>query len=165
MTQIAPGALPLERLAAERDEARARATLAEQRNDQLLRLCVSLSLLAGAVSTDAVASALAEIVVNVVGSERFAILEHATAGPPRVLASMGLDAIAVARLARGDGDTVARVPLTVGTRTVGELAIAGMLEHKPALDAFDHELLAILSTAGGSALHGACLRDAADAPV
>jgi hypothetical protein len=165
VTHRAAATLPLERLARERDEALARASLAEQRNDQLLRLCVSLSLLSGAVNTDAVASALAEIVVNVVGSESFVILEHGAAGESRTLASMGMDAIALARMARGEGDAVARVPLRVGTDTVGELAIAALLEHKPALDPFDHELLAILSTAAGSALHGARLRDAAGVPA
>jgi hypothetical protein len=164
----------VERLACERDAARqqaaaesaARAT-AELRNGEIVKLCVALTHLNAAVTPDAVASALREIVINLIGSEEFAILEPARDGAPRAIASMGMDAHALAGLAArlvaagpgSDAGLVARVPLRSGKQTVAELAIVAMLPHKGELDRFDLQLLEVLSTAGGAAIESARLRE------
>ncbi|HEX8394414.1 MAG TPA: hypothetical protein VF665_18860 [Longimicrobium sp.] len=160
-----------ERLRTERDRARqtaefhARAlTAAEQRNSDLLKLCVALARLAGAVTPDAVAEALGEIVINVVGSEQFAVFEPGASYP---LVSMGVEAGDLRRIAAqlarpGDRDgLLIRLPLRVGGETVAELAVTGLLPQKAGLDAADAQLLEILSPAAGAALQGARLRAAA----
>jgi hypothetical protein len=156
-------------LALELQAARVHAAGVEARNCELLKLCVALSHLSAAVTTADVTAALREIVINVVGSERFAIFETAPDGRVAPLTGMGLETHELMGLARQLGAAtpaaglplVARVPLRLGATTVGELAIVELLEHKGGLDAFDHELLDVLSTAAGSALSGARLRDRA----
>lgn len=159
------------RLTAERDRARetaefhARAlTEAEQHNSDLVKLCVALARLAGAVTPDEVAEALGDIVVNVVGSEEFAVFERGARTP---LVSMGMDVPSLARLSahlERSADTpglITRLPLKVGAETVADLAIIGLLPHKGEMDESDRYLLDILSSVGGVALDGARLREAA----
>jgi hypothetical protein len=155
-----------DRLLGELQAARAHAAGVEARSCELLKLCVALTHLASCATVADFAAAISEIVINVVGSEHFAVFAAEDDGSLAPLASMGMDARDAARLAerlarepRGDAGLAARVTLRVGGRTVGEVAVATLLEHKGELDAFDRELLDALSAAAGSALGGARLRD------
>jgi hypothetical protein len=165
---------PAERLRAERDDARAEAVrcaralaAAEQKNGELVRVCVALSHLNGALTRRAVADALGELVVNLLGSEEFAVFELQRGGRRTPLTSMGLDGPALDRLGarlaaepgRENAGLAARIPLRVGTETVGEVAVVALLPHRPGLDEMDVPVLDVLSTAGGAALDAARLRE------
>jgi hypothetical protein len=119
-----------------------------------------------------VVAAIQEGVINLIGSEDFAIFvrddnsrrferlvstgERAGALQGFVTGEGALGAAAAAVKIRYGGP-VAVVPLMSGRRTgsVGVVAIAGLLPHKPALTPDDHRLLEVLSRHGGLALEAA----------
>jgi hypothetical protein len=153
-----------EQLRGELERARRDLAAAERRDAELMRLCVALARLASADTRAQVVDALREVVINVLGSEEFMLLERREGGARVPLAHMGLTDARVAALAAGDtAGLVAHVTLRVGAAEVGEVAIAGLLPHKGRLAGFDLQILDLLSTAGGSALSGATLRDARNA--
>lgn len=132
-----------------------------------------------------VLAAIREIVVNLVGSEGFAVFEAGADGRDLLLADgMGIDPPSlapgrpaterIARLARGgevvmappqgtqDGaPLVACVPLMVAGRVTGAIAIFHLLPHKPRLEPIDRELFDLLSSQAGAALYFTQLHQAA----
>jgi GAF domain-containing protein len=76
----------------------------EQQNDSLANLYVSAYRLHGTLDPAEVLRAIQEIVVNLVGSEEFAIFERSTDGASlQLVAAVGVDATPLARIPIGSG--------------------------------------------------------------
>jgi GAF domain-containing protein len=158
-----------------------------ERNTDLVRLTVAAQRLARSVDREEVLSTIEEIVVELIGSEEFAIFELAVidgdldslrlarvrgispnsprldraSGPIRY--ALGVGQTLVARSLRHgaedvDGGLTAAIPLKLDGHVTGAVAIFGLLEHKKALAPVDHELFEILSRQAAMALHSAVSR-------
>ena len=153
----------------------------EQQNSDLIKLCVAHTRLQGATSRSEATAALHEIVVNLIGSERFAILEP-VAGQLRVTSTFGLTAHLPEELPGGvarvresarsgalfvaprdaseqHGGLTACVPLLSPAGVKGVIAIYELLPHKPWLEQLDFALLDLLTSLGGRALYCADVLD------
>ncbi len=149
---------------------------AQEKSTDLAQLYVALERIHGGLSRADTLSALQEIVINVVGSEELAIFERR--GDRLVLVqSFGIDPQpwrelrmnggAVSRAAEGtlyvagrDGEPAAGdegltacIPLRVGDRVAGVIAIFRLLGHKPNLAETDEAVFELLSVHAGLALH------------
>ncbi len=158
-----------------------------EKNTNLVRLTVASQRLASSVQRDEVFSTIAEIVLDLVGSEEVAIFELAQvdgdvdalrlvhvrgleSNSPRLGRAMGpiRYALGVGQtlVARGgrrgpddaDGGMTAAIPLKLDGHVTGVIAIFALLEHKKALAQVDHELFEILSRQAAMALHSAAAR-------
>ncbi len=171
----------LEAVEAENRDYSARYVEVETHNCNLMNLHVAMLRLHGTLRQAEVVEVAQDIIVNVLGSEELGVfLLEPDARELRLAGSLGLDAQAWQRvpLERGllgrcarsgqaflprPGEDVARapgeetlsacVPLTRVGRVVGVLAVFRLLRHKPALEAFDYDLLRLLGTQVGMALH------------
>jgi hypothetical protein len=143
--------------------------------------------LAGAVQRDEVLATIDEIVVDLIGSEEFAVFElphmdadvetmqlaHVrgiaadsprlarAAGPIRYALGVGQTLVARSRRKGADdvdGGLTAAIPLKLDGHVTGAIAIFGLAPHKEALTAVDHELFEVLSRQAAMALHGAAAR-------
>lgn len=160
--------------------ARHCAAAEELRSDQA-KLHVATRALHGTLDLDGVLDALEEVVINLVGSECFAVLEGG-AGALTPLRAFGCEPARAMALAVGKGiaGQVARtgqayvaeyaaaaddvpaacIPLQAGGETVGVLIVDRLLPQKLALTDFDHELFELITVHGGTALHAARLHAA-----
>lgn len=151
----------------------------EAENERLLNLYVASSQLHATLELDEVLHTVAEVLINLVGAERFAIylldaktrLLEAVAGDradlsvyPRVLLGEGLVGGAVAdgemRYGRPDRDPrepAVCIPLCVRERRLGAIVIARFLEHKGELRPLDEELFALLASHAATAILAARL--------
>ena len=153
----------------------------EQQNSDLIKLYVAHARLQGATSRQEAMAALHEIVLTLIGSERFAVLEP-VAGQLRVTSSFGITALtpeqlpgAVARVrdaartgalfvaprdsADNECQLTACVPLWSPAGVKGVIAIYELLPHKVWLDQLDFALLDLLTSLGGRALYCADVLD------
>lgn len=161
----------------------------EQQKSEMAKLYVAASFLHQSLEREVVLGAMGELVINLLGSEEFGIFEWDEATARLSLAhSVGIDPALHARLpvgvgpvgrvvrtgepyvrGRGDDDgdaeaaVVACIPLKLGGRVTGVVAVFGLLPQKTTWDEFDDELFSLLSTHGGSALHAAALHASAAA--
>jgi regulator of replication initiation timing len=149
----------------------------ETQNTNLANLYVASYQLRASLDREQIMSAIKEILVNLIGSEDFAIFEkvegaerlelvdwfnHAPhivrevrfgEGIIGTVASSGESFIATDDRARVCGMT-ACIPLKVDDRVTGAIAVFRLLPQKEnALDTLDHELLDLLATQAGIALH------------
>jgi hypothetical protein len=148
----------------------------QEKSTDLAQLYVALERIHGGLSRAETLAALQEIVINVIGSEELAIFERAGEGLALVQ-SFGIDPEpwrelraprgAIARAAagklyvagrdgppeRGDEDVTACIPLRVGDRVAGVIAIFRLLGHKPVLGEADHAVFDLLTAHAGVALH------------
>jgi hypothetical protein len=149
----------------------------QEQSTEVARLYVALDRLHRAVSRDDAVAAIQEIVINLVGSEEFGIYER-RGERLEVLHAFGLDRArwasfdpargAVGRAASGaevyvagrdgapapeDADLSAVIPLRVGDRVSGVIAIFRLLGHKPILDDHDQAVFDLLAAHAGLALH------------
>lgn len=144
----------------------------QRENAQLANLYVSSYRLYQSLVPDDVIEVIKEIVINLIGSEEFAVYELA-GDKLTLLGSFGLAPDAVrdtrsalplpAREAIDKGHAVAHapprdgvlacVPLRHDNRIAGAIVIYSLLEHKPALERLDHELFELLATHAVPALH------------
>jgi GAF domain-containing protein len=141
----------------------------EQLNSNLANLYVASYRLHGSLARADVLATLEEIVINIIGSEKFAVLEWDD-GAPRVTIAYGIDARAVdfdlqgpwaEKITRGetwiapneDAEPLVVVPLRTSDRLTGAIVVHRLLAHKPALEAFDLELFDLLATHAATALH------------
>jgi hypothetical protein len=158
----------------------------EQANSNLANLYVASYRLHGSLERDQVLSTIQEIVINLVGSEQFAVFERkadstqltvvswfgvAPATYAAVDLASGRIGACVARgetytaapgdepLAPCDEGLTACVPLKVDERVIGAIAIFRLLAHKSQLEAHDHELFTLLATHAASALYCADLHE------
>jgi nitrate/nitrite-specific signal transduction histidine kinase len=143
----------------------------EQHNTNLANLYVASYQLHGTLDRQAVLTAMQEIVVNLVGSEEFAIVERNDDGLFQAVAVVGIDDVddlhgreeriaqstATGNLwTRSDGvesELTACIPLKLDGRVTGYIAIYRLLAHKAALEPLDHELFDLLATHAATALY------------
>jgi hypothetical protein len=171
-------------LAAEALVGSERLVVVEQKNVNLANLYAATSRLHGTLDREEVLDTIQEIIVNLVGSEEFAILElPAGHAGPRVAAHAGVDRAALLRAMRDPEDPITRalqsgerhisgspagnpaaagggrltacIPLKLEGRVTGAIAIFRLLPQKSGLDALDLELFQLLATHAASALHAA----------
>jgi hypothetical protein len=152
----------------------------EQTNSNLANLYVASYRIHGSLDRETVLTTMREIVINIIGSEEFAVLELSADGASLgVATSFGMDATryagAIARAGRigetvasgvtyvasaadlasdtGDERMTACVPLKVEERVIGAIVIVSLLLHKPQLEALDYELFNLLATHAATALY------------
>lgn len=150
---------------------------AQEKTTDLAQLFVALERIHGGMSRAETLAALQEIVINVVGSEELAIFEtrgdrlalvQSFGVDPEPLREVPLGRGAIGRAAStgllyvagrggapadGDEDLTACVPLRLGDRIAGVLAIFRLLGHKPRLDDADEAVFELLSSHAALALH------------
>jgi GAF domain-containing protein len=164
----------------DRDELSRRLAEYEQQTGRLMNLYVATYQLHATLDPNEVQSTIAEISVNLLGAQRFALLFWKGDGSDCEIAlAHGLDRDASGlygggRYAGGDpavdatlndgvlrigpvegSDAVAVVPLTVQGAVVGALVILKLFEHKAMLRTEDRELLDLLAAHAASALFAA----------
>lgn len=161
----------VDRLTLENERITARFLEEEQRASDLMKLLISLRQLHEAAGRPQVLDALQDIVVNVIGSEEHALFAASDHDDILVAArTMGLGSARLSAIPSGDGAAAAltalraaprglgdrapmlSVPLMNGASMIGAIVIFGLLEHKAELDAFDRELLDLLTVHAGAAL-------------
>jgi CII-binding regulator of phage lambda lysogenization HflD len=149
----------------------------EQLNSNLASLYVASYRIHGSLDREEVLSTLREILINLIGTEEFIVLER-EGDELRCATSFGVDPALVLGVRVGSGKLgemigrptpyvaavdpdatesgkriTACVPLRVGERVVGAIVVYRLLEHKTALEACDLELLNLLATHGATALY------------
>jgi hypothetical protein len=155
----------------------------EQQSGNLANLYVASYQLHSTVDRDAVLRTIQEIVINLIGSEEIAIFECDDQGRFRVISSTGIDDYVFApfRIGEGpigrhlfDGEVYVNrsttmqpdgltgcVPLKIGDRTIGAIAVFRLLAHKSGLERLDHELFALLAVHAATALYCSMLHEQA----
>lgn len=148
----------------------------EEQNNNLANLYVASYQLHQTVNHDEVLTVLQEIIINLIGSEDFVIFERSTttgelvetvsfgiessrletldlrSGPIAETARTG-ELYVVENLEPGDSDLVACVPMKLGDRIHGVIAIFALLSHKDGLEPLDHELFDLLASHAASSLY------------
>jgi hypothetical protein len=171
-----------ERRALGRAEAEAR-TLSERyvelqaQNSNLAKLVIASTLLHSSLEEAAVVQAIHEVVINLIGSEEFAVVEVDEDGLT-VLSTFGMDPDR-ARALRLTGELaeaietgeprmheevpgghdhpIACIPLRTGDHSGAAVVIFGLLSQKDGWVPFDYELFSLLRIQGGGALYAARL--------
>lgn len=157
----------------------------EQKNRNLASLYVASFQLHGTLEREEVLGTIQEIIANLIGSEEMGFFLLDPPRKELVLiSSVGIDPAAYRNIAMGvgpigkaaatgetflagadreplrlaDGTRInACVPLLLGKEVTGVIAVFGLLQQKPRLEAIDHELLEMLATHASSALYCATL--------
>jgi hypothetical protein len=149
----------------------------EMHNANLANLYVASYQLHGTLRRSAVLEAMQEIIVNLIGSEEFAICEIDEPALT-VLASVGIDPAAVkwttprvkeaissgvpyvgSPADRDPHDPMVCLPLNLDGQTIGIVIIFSLLSHKSQLEALDHELFDLLATHAATALYCTSLHE------
>ncbi|HJX29852.1 MAG TPA: GAF domain-containing protein [Thermoanaerobaculia bacterium] len=153
----------------------------EQQNNNLANLYVASYQLHSMLDRPEVISAIKEIVINLIGSEELAIYEMDDDGAAlRLVGSFGLDPVAYATVPVGSGiigktaitgdiylpgkgmdlartpresNLTACIPLKLGNRISGSLALFRMLPQKSGLETIDYELFDLLATHAATAMY------------
>lgn len=160
----------MESIRAESEQYLAQYAQVEQHNANLANLYVTSYQLHGTLRREAILQALQEVVVNLIGSEEFAICE--TFGPEiRVSASVGIDpstidwttprvftaaesrVLYVGPPDREPGDPLVCLPLQFDDQLIGMIVIFNLLSHKAQLEPLDHELFDLLASHASTALY------------
>ncbi|WP_331053968.1 GAF domain-containing protein [Longimicrobium sp.] len=141
----------------------------EEEKGNVAKLYVAASFLHGSLDRAQVIEALHEVLVNLIGSEHFAVYE-AEGGATRLVSALLPDgqasaepsAVAAAALLTGEpylrpeGDEstpAAAIPLRLEGQTVGVVEVAGLLAHKTGFTPFDEELFSFLAMHAAPALY------------
>jgi hypothetical protein len=151
----------------------------EEHNNNLANLYVASYRLHETVDRDEVLTALQEILINLIGSEEFAILERNTGTSEiSVTTSFGVEPEVLAELDLQDGPVhqtmatgdmylnedinadpdleteglVACIPMKLGQSTHGAIAIFSLLSHKQGLEPLDYELFDLLASHAATSL-------------
>lgn len=170
----------LEAAETDRTELATRLVDAERQAGQLMNLYVATYQLHSTLDPGEVQATIAEIAIDLLGAERFALLLRNTDGTPGCEVALakgvatdsgpfagnrytGGDPMIDATL--GDGvlrigpfagsSTVAVVPLTVQEANVGVLVLLKLFDHKPSLRTDDRDILDLLAAHAASALFAA----------
>ncbi len=153
----------------------------EQRNNNLANLYVATYRLHGTLDRDEVLTAIEEIVVNLIGSEEFAIFGRSEDGSSlELIRAFGVDDTALRRISVGSGpigsvaltglphigddsrpgeprresgELTACIPLRLEGQVTGAVAVFGLLPQKPGLEPIDLELFDLLGSQAAIALH------------
>ena len=168
----------MDRIRAEGQQYLAQYAEVEMHNANLANLYVTSYQLHGTLKRDAILTALQEIIVNLIGSEEFAICET-SGGELHVAASVGIDpaqvswktprvrdaaelrALYIGGEDRDPGDPLVCLPLQVDEHLVGVIVIFKLLSHKRGLEPLDHELFDLLATHASAALYCCTLKEIA----
>jgi GAF domain-containing protein len=158
--------------------------LVQEQSSELAQLYVALERLHGGLTRDETLQAIQEIIINVVGSEEFALFEriddrlalvHHFGVDPVPLRELKLGEGVIGRTAQkgklfvagrdgpvdaADADVSAAIPLLVGDRVWGVLTVFRLLGHKPVLGESDQVVFELIRSHAGIALS---LRPAAGA--
>jgi nitrate/nitrite-specific signal transduction histidine kinase len=170
----------LVRVHADLAELRERCTALEAEVGTLSNLYVASQRLHETLDRSEVLRAIEEILINLVGSEELAIFEvDARATTLSLISSFGIERERYEQRPLGDGPLAravrtgktvvvsdetrsedephltACVPLKLRERVIGVIAVFQLLPQKPRLEALDHDLFELLTTAGATALHNA----------
>lgn len=163
--------LEQELFAARAEAARleARCEELETQNFELASLFTASSQLHG-TCREAVLTAMEEIIVNLIGSEQFAICELDDPAL-NVVSSVGIDAqqvrwtprvqevvrraeAYVGSVAQTEGtEPLACLPLRAKNEVIGVIVLFGLLSHKAEFEPLDHQLFDLLGTLAGPALY------------
>src|SRR4051812_20555578 len=163
--------LEQELFAARAEAARleARCEALEIQNFELASLFTASSQLHG-TCREAVLMAMEEIIVNLIGSEQFAICELADPAL-NVIASVGIDAQQVRWTPRVQeavrqsqayiglveesetNEPLACLPLRAKDEVIGVIVLFGLLSHKVDFEPLDHQLFDLLGSLAGPALY------------
>lgn len=152
----------------------------EQQNNNLANLYVASYQLHATLDHDEVVAAVKEIVINLIGCEEFGVYEMDDDGRAlRLTGWFGIDPAVYATVPLGSGligraaatgaryllgdppgtpapreaHLTACIPLKLGERVLGALAIFRLLSHKRGLEPVDHELIDLLATHAATALY------------
>jgi nitrate/nitrite-specific signal transduction histidine kinase len=146
----------------------------EMMNANLANLYVASYQLHSTLRRESVNAAIAEIIVNLIGSEEFAVYECDEDGRFRRIVSVGVDSdepIAkhervAESTASGEtwvsaqhGDLTACIPLKIDGAVTGIIVIRSLLAHKNGLDPLDFELFDLLGTHAAMALYASSLAE------
>lgn len=160
----------MDRIRAESERQLAQYAEVEMHNTNLANLYVTSYQLHGTLDRDAILQALQEVIVNLIGSEDFAICET-FGGELSVAASVGLDPASVTWATprvrevaescvlyigpadREPGDPLVCLPLQLDGILVGMVVIFNLLAHKAQLEPLDHELFDLLARHASTALY------------
>lgn len=166
----------VEQLRAELADTSRQLVAADAESGQLLRLHVALTRLVESPDRPSALEALKDVVINIVGSEDFAVYEsgetvammgETAARHPRFDGELPLvrDAIATGRPRLATVDSageppcpVACIPLMLGREVKALLVVFRLLPHKPALGTRDVDVLELLRAHAATALLAAELR-------
>jgi GAF domain-containing protein len=163
----------VERFRRDGEKNAAQITTIESQNTHLANLYVTCYRLLGTLDRNEVIEAIKEVVINIIGSENFVIIETAGNGmAPKVIGGHGERAEAgdefhplpepvIHALQNGqsyvatqdNAALAACVPLRLESRVTGALLIFRLLPQKSSIDAADLEMLDLLSTHAANALH------------
>jgi regulator of replication initiation timing len=143
----------------------------EQHNTNLANLYVASYQLHGTLDRAAVVAAIEEIVVNLIGSEEFAIFEYSPEHGLELIGSVGVtephttealmpDSRIWRSITTGEpavlppeADIIACVPLKLDGNVTGVVAIYALLPHKGSLEPLDYELFDLLASHAATALY------------
>lgn len=164
----------LQEIRAESERRFAEYAKLEAVNANLANLYVASYQLHSTLRRDAVLGAIQEIIVNLIGSEEFAVFERDPSGRFRRATSFGIDddesladhervAQATASgetwVSAQHGDLTACIPLKVDAAVNGFIVIQRLLSHKSGLEPIDLELFDLLGTHAAMALYASSLEE------
>lgn len=152
----------------------------EEQNNVLANLYVASYRLHSTPAREQVLEALKEIIVNLVGSEEFALFERGEGdGELRLVGSCGLDPASLARIGLGSAaavraiehsevsigasagggadDPLVCIPMRLEDRVTGLIVIVRLLPHKRGLEPLDFELFELLASHAAMALYASGL--------
>ena len=142
-------------LAANRDLS-TQLTAASRSGGELLRTLVAFRQLLEAHDAADALRGISDILINIVGTEDFAILAGSASGPMHVVGGMG-PAVTRYRSIEPTIDVIAAttwriVPLLIREHVVGAIAIDGLLPHRESLTSADEQVLSLLAQHAGTAI-------------
>jgi hypothetical protein len=135
-----------------------------QRASDLLKMIVAFHRLLDAPDAAGALQSVEEVLVTVIGTEDYAVLQvsdqstlHPVRGMGPTLARVEETPVALARLHETDGRAV---PMYIGDHLVGVIVIGELLPHRGPLNASDEQVLALVSRFAASAVMAAGQRNA-----
>ena len=142
-------------LAANRDLS-TQLTAASRSGGELLRTLVAFRQLLEADDAADALRGISDILINIVGTEDFAILAGSSSGPMHVVGGMG-PAVSRYRSLEPTIDDIAAntwriVPMLIREHVVGAIAIDGLLPHRETLTSADEQVLSLLAQHAGTAV-------------
>jgi hypothetical protein len=164
----------------ENQELADRLVIADRENSQLVNLYVASSQLHSSLEISNALNNIVEIIINLIGSERFVVYLFneqsrafvpvaAEGGEPSESPILSVDdeafsdGLASNENRFSDGDSadgsrpIAWIPLQMGERPIGAIAIYSLLMQKQGFSPLDHQLFALLAESAASALFAAKL--------